>query len=123
MSKALFLETEKHNGFCGHCMSQVNLEATTCHSCKAYWGLRNGLTRNELLTQANTQIKSGLRYVGLMTIMFFAGILGFEFFLVPFLIGLLFFPIYLGGKLLRGILNKRTAQNLSNGIVDWWIRR
>lgn len=42
------LETEVHSGKCGHCKTDVPLDASVCAGCGATWGFSNGKNRQEL---------------------------------------------------------------------------
>ena len=90
MNESDFIPTEAHNGVCSHCRSKVPLDATTCHGCGAFWGFRNGMSRDQLYRDANDDIRIGLGYIAVMALIMVLGVLGLEFMLVLFLIGVLY---------------------------------
>lgn len=101
-------------------MSDVGLNAKTCHACGAIWGFSNGMSRYELYQDAKTDIQLGLLYLVVMVILILLGSLGVtEFFLLA-LFGLLFAIKYLVKHLVTGIVNLQRAKKFNEGDITWW---
>ena len=116
------IQTERHQGYCGHCRTEVHVKANTCPSCLSYWGLSNGLTRNDIFLLAQRKIKMIRWYSYLMFISLVLFLLGVNFFIGVLYFGSLLMPVVFVFLLLAR-KEKRLALDTSKGVVDWWIKR
>jgi len=123
MTKTDYLETEPHTGICGHCASSVDAKASTCPNCNAYWGLKEGIQRDDLYQSAIRRIRFSRNFLYCMLLMSVGYLVGMKFLIGPLYFGSLFCFFILLPTWFVAKLRKKRALDKTNGEVDWWIKR
>ncbi len=115
MSK--LLQDKQHTGKCGHCFSEVPLEATVCASCGARWGTSRGVTRQNIYDEGRAKfIVCSITCLFILLSYLVTAYLRSPWILAPMVLA--FFPgVPALGMAIGGILTMRGAKRAE---VTWW---
>lgn len=115
MSKVI--SEANHDGRCGHCKTDVPLDASVCASCGAHWGTSSGQALKDIYAESKARFITG-SVTCLILALFFIGTVYFEspWVIIAMLLGpLLGIPAFAWA--IGGVISMKRVDKV---MITWW---